>query len=191
MTPNTSRQHQLVDRIANLSTDLAAAKEELLQLLAGNTSSTKSAPSNGTGTHRSTTPTPSSPAPSQSASGKPISERVRSLLEKGPHTFEALYSKIGPQFKKAIRSTVDKKRVAGQFGYDGNQYFIATKKPAAKKPPAKSTKSKKPTKATPATVAPLIIHADPEVTVAETPIVEQPPVSPLMKPTPAVLIRRK
>lgn len=184
---------QLAERINTLMTDLAAAKQEMNVLLAGNsptslmtTSTPNGRGSVGTaGAKKAVTASKSSP---KKNNGKPISERVRTLLENGPHTFEALYTKIGPDFKAAIRSTVDKGRTKGAYGYDGEQYFIAaTKSKKAKKVPAKSTKS-----APAQAVAPMIVKAEP---VAEMAPVAEPAKSPdlvnlLLVPTPGVVRRR-
>lgn len=132
----TQQAHLLVDRISTLTSELAAAKKELSKLLAMEAAAESAQPSSA-GARTAATPTAGA---RNGRPSKPISERVFALLQKGPHSFEELWTKLGAENKAAIRSHVDKRRASGDYAHDGEQYSIAVKKakPAKAKPaPAK------------------------------------------------------
>jgi hypothetical protein len=133
---STQRMHQLVDMVANLKRDLAAAQNELSQLVAG---IGNGEPSPSVRTARSAKPLASKPpAPSD---GKPVAERVREMLKKAKESgasFGGLVAKAQSQ-PGTVKSALKKDREKGLVVFDNGVYFWAefAPKKAPKKLPAK------------------------------------------------------
>lgn len=148
---NTSKAMQLVAKLEDLKAQTAETTAELAKELGLSgfqpVTGVVHWPEKKTGPRTSAKPAPKS----KSKDTTPIAAQVHALLENSPHTFPMLWSKLGPENKKAIRSTVDKKTVSGVYKRNDRtgMYSVARpghppkapKKAAPKKSVKKATKA--------------------------------------------------
>lgn len=150
---NTSRAMQLVARYETLNTEMETLKKQIADELGFRVDwqAVAAAKPSGPATNGAKLSRPQSKPskPVRKTPAQPIAVQVAALLDKGPHTYPELWTKLGVENKKAIRSTVDKKTVAGVYRRNDKtgEYSIAPAKPAkstkkAKAKPAQPTAGK-------------------------------------------------